>query len=63
MSKNPSTKKLQVDSVAYQLSAADAQGFSLFPTRANEEHSFCYVVIEPLKRHATIWYLAHMPLF
>jgi len=61
--KMPSTKRLEVTSVAYQLLSVDAGAFSLFPEGANERFCTCYLIIEPLDRHVTIWYQAHMPPF
>ena len=60
--KNPSTKKIEVTSFAYELKAVTGD-FDLFPQNALDVHSFCYVIIEPLERHVTIWYAAHIPAF
>jgi len=61
--KNPSTKALEVTSFVYQLEEAEGEFGSLFPDCASRQHSFCYLVVEPTKRHVTIWYLSHMTLF
>ena len=36
-----------------------AGGDSLFPGRSVQ--NFCYVVVDPRKRHATVWYHAYRP--
>mmetsp|Transcript_15136 Transcript_15136/g.23566 ORF Transcript_15136/g.23566 Transcript_15136/m.23566 type:complete len:99 (+) Transcript_15136:531-827(+) len=62
VSKNASTKKLEVTSMAFQIQSVDAD-FSLFPQGTNESYSYCYAVIEPLQRNVTVWYMAHLPIF
>jgi hypothetical protein len=61
--KNASTKALEVTSLVYQIEEAGGVWGSLFPERASREHSFCYLIVEPGKRTATVWYLAHIPMF
>jgi cilia- and flagella-associated protein 300 len=63
VAKNPSTKKVEVTSFAYDLKSISSDSFDLFPPNALADHSFCYLVIEPLQRHMTVWYGAHIPTF
>mmetsp|Transcript_21982 Transcript_21982/g.52298 ORF Transcript_21982/g.52298 Transcript_21982/m.52298 type:complete len:181 (-) Transcript_21982:53-595(-) len=59
--KNPATKELQVVSMAVQID--DLQDAPLFPEKANRDQSFCYVIVEPIKRHVIVWYSAHLPIW
>lgn len=55
--KNPQTGKVEVVSWAVKIN--DADGLSLFPF----EHTanFCYLTIDPVKRHVTVWYGGYIP--
>jgi cilia- and flagella-associated protein 300 len=61
VARNPTTKEIEVTSKAFQIKSVSGD-FELFPRRALEEHSFCYFVVEPTKRHLTVWYMAHIPM-
>lgn len=34
-------------------------GGALFPHKDMEHHNFCYVVVDPIVRHATLWYFPY----
>eukprot|EP00038_Savillea_parva_P027623 m.60679 g.60679 ORF g.60679 m.60679 type:complete len:266 (+) comp7969_c0_seq1:184-981(+) len=56
VAKNPKTDKVQVTSVGCEIKAVDGRS-SLFP---QEDHpqNFMYVIINPTKREASVWYHA-----
>ena len=54
--KDAKSGKIHVTSVASKVD--EAQGlFGLFPQKGHPQN-FCYVVVNPLKREATVWYHA-----
>jgi len=59
--KNSTTKEIQVVSMAYQIEELD--GTPLFPQKSQFAHNYCYVIIDPVKRHVTYWYQAHLPMW
>lgn len=54
------TGKLQVASHTYEVSAVAGSQANLFPRPG--PHNFCYVTVDPLARHAKLWYAAWFPM-
>lgn len=52
-----------VASHVYELKELEGANFDLFPQRASELLSRCYVLVDPLKKHATVLYCPHMPFW
>jgi len=58
VAKNKGSNKIEVVSWAYQILDLDAQ-VRLFPRTSPS--NFCYVIVDPIKRHITYWYFACLP--
>ncbi|XP_075872317.1 cilia- and flagella-associated protein 300 isoform X2 [Nelusetta ayraudi] len=56
--KDPETKKISVVSTVLKVSARDESG-RCFPGRPEEEQTFAYLVIDPHKRHVTLFSHVH----
>jgi hypothetical protein len=59
--KNDETGKAEVVSEAFELRAVKGGGPALFPSRS--PYSFCYLVLNPVKRHVVLWYLPWRTMF
>jgi hypothetical protein len=55
--KNTSTGKLEVMSTAVRI--RDVEGLTLWPFDALQ--NFCFLTIDPIKRHVNVWYGAYVP--
>ncbi|XP_064639203.1 cilia- and flagella-associated protein 300-like [Lineus longissimus] len=53
--KDSETKKLRVISHAFRVTAADAEG-DVYPADSDHDQNFSYFIIDPLKRHVTVFY-------
>ncbi|XP_068584687.1 cilia- and flagella-associated protein 300 [Cebidichthys violaceus] len=53
--KNPETKKINVVSTVFKVCAYDESG-PCYPQRREEEQTFAYVIVDPFKRHMTLFY-------
>lgn len=54
--KDPATQSLRVASYVYSVKNVDAAVSPLFPT--NHPQNFCFVSVDPLKRHVNVFYHA-----
>lgn len=52
--KDPETKKISVVSTVLKVCAYDESG-RCYPGRREEEQTFAYVIVDPFKRHATLF--------
>ena len=52
--------QLQVSSHTYAVDSVSGSSASLFPRPS--PHNFCYVIVDPIARHAKIWYAAWFPM-
>ncbi|XP_034401633.1 cilia- and flagella-associated protein 300 [Cyclopterus lumpus] len=52
--KDPETKKIHVVSTVLKVCAYDESG-RCYPGRREEEQTFAYVIVDPFKRHATLF--------
>ncbi|XP_061597843.1 cilia- and flagella-associated protein 300 [Cololabis saira] len=55
MQKDPDTKKISVVSTVLKVYAFDESG-QCYPGRREEEQTFAYLIIDPFKRHVTLFY-------
>eukprot|EP00064_Thunnus_orientalis_P016512 superscaffoldBa00003293_g16578 len=53
--KDPETKKISVVSTVLKVSAHDESG-QCYPGRREEEQTFAYIIVNPFKRHVTLFY-------
>ncbi|XP_039978191.1 cilia- and flagella-associated protein 300 [Xiphias gladius] len=53
--KDPDTKKISVVSTVLKVSAYDESG-RCYPGRREEEQTFAYLIVDPFKRHVTLFY-------
>ncbi|XP_049458460.1 cilia- and flagella-associated protein 300 isoform X2 [Epinephelus fuscoguttatus] len=53
--KDPETKKISVLSTVLKVCAYDESGLC-YPGRREEEQMFAYLIVDPLKRHVTVFY-------
>ncbi|XP_049890761.1 cilia- and flagella-associated protein 300 [Epinephelus moara] len=53
--KDPETKKISVLSTVLKVCAYDESGLC-YPGRREEEQTFAYLIVDPLKRHVTVFY-------
>ncbi|XP_040909765.1 cilia- and flagella-associated protein 300 [Toxotes jaculatrix] len=53
--KNPDTKKISVVSTVLNVSAHDESG-RCYPGRREEEQTFAYLIVDPFKRHVTLFH-------
>jgi len=51
---------LQVASTTFAVTEAPGSAASLFPRPS--PHNFCYVTVDPVARHAKLWYAAFFPI-
>lgn len=51
---------LQVGSLTFAVSDVSGSAGRLFPREG--DNNFCYVVVDPLARHAKLWYHAWYPM-
>lgn len=54
--KNPETKELTIISSVFKIAALDKDGERFYPDRRSHEQTFSYLIVDPLKRHATVLY-------
>lgn len=59
--KNDETGKLEIVSQIFDLRAAKGGSAELFPSKS--PYSFCYIILNPVKRHVTVWYMAWRTMF
>jgi len=59
--KNDETGKIEIVSQIFEIRAAKGDGAPLFPSKS--PYSFCYVILNPVKRHVTLWYLPWRTMF
>eukprot|EP00698_Gefionella_okellyi_P004132 TRINITY_DN13868_c0_g1_i1.p1 TRINITY_DN13868_c0_g1~~TRINITY_DN13868_c0_g1_i1.p1 ORF type:complete len:271 (-),score=50.11 TRINITY_DN13868_c0_g1_i1:8-820(-) len=57
--KIPATGKLEVASYAAKILSVD--GYALWPN--DHPANFCYVAVDPIKRHVNVWYGAHISVW
>ena len=55
--KSQSTGGVEISTIA--LDVKDVEGVAIFPT--DSEHNFCYLCIDPIQSHVTVWYGAFVP--
>jgi hypothetical protein len=53
--KNAETKKLSVTSWVLKVEAYNNETY-VFPGNRQHQQNFCYLIVDPLKRHVTAWY-------
>ncbi|XP_070841441.1 cilia- and flagella-associated protein 300 [Chaetodon trifascialis] len=53
--KDPETKKISVISTVLKVCAYDESG-RCYPGRREEEQTFAYLIVDPIKRHVTLFY-------
>ncbi|XP_034560888.1 cilia- and flagella-associated protein 300 [Notolabrus celidotus] len=53
--KDPETKEISVVSIVLKVCAHDESG-RCFPARQDEEQTFAYLIVDPYKRHVTLFY-------
>ncbi|XP_029299279.1 cilia- and flagella-associated protein 300 [Cottoperca gobio] len=53
--KDPETKKISVVSTVLKVCAYDESG-RCYPGRGEEEQTFAYLIVDPFKRHVTLFY-------
>ncbi|XP_042538929.1 cilia- and flagella-associated protein 300-like isoform X1 [Dipodomys merriami] len=53
--KHPQTKKIQITSSVFKVTAYDSAGLC-YPSRKNHEQTFSYFVVDPVKRHVNVLY-------
>lgn len=53
--KNAETKKLSVTSWVLRVEAYNNETY-VFPGNRQHQQNFCYLIVDPLKRHVTAWY-------
>ncbi|CAH1245430.1 C11orf70 [Branchiostoma lanceolatum] len=54
--KDPTTKKLQVISNVFRVTALDEKGNTYYPSEdPDHPQNFCYLLVDPLKRHVTVF--------
>ncbi|XP_042362084.1 LOW QUALITY PROTEIN: cilia- and flagella-associated protein 300 [Plectropomus leopardus] len=56
--KDPETKKISVVSTVLKVSAYDESGLC-YPSSREEEQTFAYLIVDPFKRHVTLFYHCH----
>ena len=59
--KDADSGEIRVSSLVFRVSAVEGLSSPLFPS--DNPHSFCYVVIDALKRQATVWYGGYLPFW
>jgi hypothetical protein len=59
--KNDETGKIEIVTQVFELRAAKGTGAALFPSKS--PYSFCYVVLNPVKRQVTLWYMPWKTMF
>nr|XP_034329317.1 cilia- and flagella-associated protein 300-like [Crassostrea gigas] len=53
--KNPETKELNIVSCVFKLTAKDGDSM-FYPAKTEHENTFSYLVVDPIKRTATVFY-------
>nr|XP_020023392.1 uncharacterized protein C11orf70 homolog [Castor canadensis] len=53
--KHPQTKKIQITSSVFKVTAYDSAGVC-YPSTKNHEQTFSYFVVDPVKRHVNVLY-------
>ncbi|XP_062511221.1 cilia- and flagella-associated protein 300-like isoform X1 [Corticium candelabrum] len=53
--KDPETRKLSVTSWIFKVEAYSGEAY-VFPGKSPHRQNYCYLIIDPLKRHVTVWY-------
>ncbi|XP_075402613.1 cilia- and flagella-associated protein 300 isoform X1 [Tenrec ecaudatus] len=53
--KNPQTKKIQITSSVFKVTAYDSAGMC-YPSTKNHEQTFSYFIVDPIKRHVHVLY-------
>ncbi|XP_006150159.1 cilia- and flagella-associated protein 300 [Tupaia chinensis] len=53
--KNPQTKKIQITSSVFKVTAYDSAGMC-YPSTKNHEQTFSYFIVDPIKRHVYVLY-------
>ncbi|XP_006834013.1 PREDICTED: uncharacterized protein C11orf70 homolog [Chrysochloris asiatica] len=53
--KNPQTKKIEITSSVYKVTAYDSAGMC-YPSTKSHEQTFSYFVVDPIKRHVHVLY-------
>uniref|UniRef100_A0A2K6UTE6 Cilia- and flagella-associated protein 300 n=1 Tax=Saimiri boliviensis boliviensis TaxID=39432 RepID=A0A2K6UTE6_SAIBB len=53
--KNPQTKKIQITSFVFKVTAYDSAGMC-YPSTKNHEQTFSYFIVDPIKRHLHVLY-------
>uniref|UniRef100_A0A2K5HJN6 Cilia- and flagella-associated protein 300 n=1 Tax=Colobus angolensis palliatus TaxID=336983 RepID=A0A2K5HJN6_COLAP len=53
--KNPQTKKIQITSSVFKVSAYDSAGMC-YPSSKNHEQTFSYFIVDPIRRHLHVLY-------
>ncbi|XP_072180338.1 cilia- and flagella-associated protein 300-like [Diadema setosum] len=54
--KDPSTKELRITSSVFKVKAWDKDDYQFYPSDKDHRQTFAYFVIDPLKRHVTVFY-------
>lgn len=55
VSKDPNTQAITVSSNVFKVHAK-VKGHRVFPGSSCHEQSFCYLIVDNIKRHMTAWY-------
>ncbi|XP_008056536.1 uncharacterized protein C11orf70 homolog [Carlito syrichta] len=53
--KNPQTKKIQITSSVFKVTAYDSAGMC-YPSTKSHEQTFSYLIVDPIKRHVHVLY-------
>ncbi|MBZ3869935.1 hypothetical protein SUZIE_105425 [Sciurus carolinensis] len=53
--KHPQTKKIQITSSVFKVTAYDSAGVC-YPSTKNHEQTFSYFIVDPIKRHVNVLY-------
>jgi len=53
--KNPQTKKIQITSSVFKVTAYDGAGVC-YPSTESHEQTFSYFIVDPIKRHVHVLY-------
>ncbi|XP_062054306.1 cilia- and flagella-associated protein 300 isoform X2 [Lepus europaeus] len=53
--KNPQTKKIQITSSVFKVTAYDSAGMC-YPSTKHHEQTFSYFIVDPIKRHVNVLY-------
>ncbi|XP_006820052.1 cilia- and flagella-associated protein 300-like [Saccoglossus kowalevskii] len=54
--KDPESKELKIISQVFLVKAMDKDNFCIYPDDKEHEQTFCYVIIDPIKRQLTVCY-------